>query len=74
MYTVVSTKEGIEIFSSEKELLGSTIPTPEESQEEDPEKQEEQEKGAPSPAGEGTDRPEEEEIILFEVKESLGER
>lgn len=71
VYTVVSTKEGIEIFSSEKELLGSTIPTPEESQEEDPEKQEEQEKKAPSPAGEGTDEPEEEETILFEVKNCL---
>lgn len=42
VYTVVSTKEGIEIFSSEKELLGSTIPTPEE-----------------------------EETILFEVKNHL---
>lgn len=71
VYTVVSTKEGIEIFSSEEELLGSTIPTKDNSQEEDSEQEEEQEKGTRSPAGEETPEPEEEETILLEVKNHL---
>lgn len=71
VYTVISTKEGIEILSSEKELLGSTIPTPDETQKEDSEQEEEQEKGNRSPVGEGTDEPEKEETILLEVKNHL---
>ncbi|MFB5345723.1 SpaA isopeptide-forming pilin-related protein [Enterococcus faecalis] len=71
VYTIVSTKEGIEIFSSEDELLGSTIPTPEEIQEEDSEQEEEQEKGTRSPVGEVIDESEEEVTILLEIKNHL---
>lgn len=72
VYTVVSTKEGIELFSSEEELLGSTIPTKEEPQEQEEQQEEnKQDTEVRSPVGGITEEPEEEETIIFEVKNYL---